>query len=202
MIAMWPSAPIALYQHHKSQALPIPGGAFLGLTTFHAILHTLLMARLTFCGNNMILHYVCDVSALLKLTSSDIQVNELVIFIMGRLLGVILFLLIIIPYAHIVFSIFRDFSSQGIHKVFSTCGSHLSVVSLFYGTCYFTYSSPSANSSAMTETVISPIYTVATLMLNTFIYRMRKRDMHGALRRVLCKNKIPSSYEETLGIFT
>ncbi|XP_016056383.1 PREDICTED: olfactory receptor-like protein DTMT [Miniopterus natalensis] len=159
------------------------------LTTFHAMLHTLLMARLRFCGDNKIPHFFCDMSALLKLSCSDTRVNDLVIFIMGGLILVIPFLLIITSYVRIVSSIFKVPSARGIHKAFSTCGSHLSVVSLFYGTIIGLYLCPSADNSTVKETVMALMYTVVTPMLNPFIYSLRNRDMKGALARVFCKNK-------------
>ncbi|XP_048221377.1 olfactory receptor 1468-like isoform X1 [Perognathus longimembris pacificus] len=157
------------------------------LTTFHAMLHTLLAARLSFCGNNVIPHFFCDLSALLKLACSDTHVNELVIFIMGGLIFVTPFLLILLSYARIISSILRVPSMRNIHRVFSTCGSHLSVVSLFYGTCSALYLCPSADNSTVKETVMAMMYTVVTPMLNPFIYSLRNRDMNGALRRVFCK---------------
>ncbi|XP_075798472.1 olfactory receptor 1468-like [Microtus pennsylvanicus] len=160
------------------------------LTTFHAMLHTLLMARLSFCEDNVIPHFFCDISPLLKLSCSDTHVNELVIFIMGGLVIVIPFLLIIVSYAQIVSSILKV-SVQGIRKVFSTCGSHLSVVSLFYGAIIGLYLCPSANNSTVKEIVMAMMYTVVTPMLNPFIYSLRNRDIKRALTRVLCEKKIP-----------
>ncbi|XP_032945261.1 olfactory receptor-like protein DTMT [Rhinolophus ferrumequinum] len=157
------------------------------LTTFYSLLHTLLMARLCFCADNVIPHFFCDISALLKLSCSDTRVNELVIFTIGGLTGVIPFLLIITSYARILSSILKVPSSGGIRKAFSTCGSHLSVVSLFYGTVIAVYLCPSANNSTVKETVMSMMYTVVTPMLNPFIYSLRNRDMKGALGRVFCK---------------
>ena len=160
------------------------------LATFHAMLHTLLMARLHFCEDNVIPHFFCDLSALLKLSCSDTRVNELVIFFVGGLIIVIPFLLIIMSYARIVSSILKVPSAKGICKAFSTCGSHLTVVSLFYGTIIGLYLCPSANNSTVKETVMSMMYTVVTPMLNPFIYSLRNRDMKGALRRVFCRKKI------------
>ena len=163
------------------------------LTTLHAMLHTLLMARLCFCGDNVIPHFFCDLSALLKLSCSDTGINELVIFIMGGLILVIPFLLIVMSYARIVSSILRVPSTRGIRKTFSTCGSHLSVVSLFYGTVIALYLCPSAKNSTVKETVMAMMYTVVTPMLNPFIYSLRNRDMKGALGRVFWKRKTPFS---------
>ncbi|XDB60860.1 hypothetical protein AB1E18_014223 [Capra hircus] len=125
---------------------------------FHAMLHTLLMARLHFCEDNVIAHFFCDMSALLKLSCSDTRVNELVIFITGGLILVIPFLLIITSYARIVSSTLKLPSARGIRKAFSTCGSHLTVVSLFYGTVIGLYLCPSANNSTVKETVMAMIY--------------------------------------------
>ncbi|XP_036773873.2 olfactory receptor 1E5-like [Manis pentadactyla] len=163
------------------------------LTTFHAMLHTLLMARVRFCGNNVIPHLFCDLSALLKLACSDTRVNELLIFITGGLLLVMPFLLIILSYARIVSSILKLPSARGIHKAFSTCGSHVSVVSLFYGTIIGVYLCPSNDNSIAKETVMFVMYMVVTPMLNPFIYSLRNRDMKGALGRVFFKKKIPFS---------
>ncbi|XP_060244411.1 olfactory receptor 1468-like [Meriones unguiculatus] len=160
------------------------------LTTFHAMLHTLLMARLSFCEDNVIPHFFCDMSALLKLACSDTYVNELVIFVMGGIILVLPFVLITVSYARIVSSILKVPSARGIRKAFSTCGSHLSLVSLFYGTVIGLYLCPSANNSTVKETVMAMMYTVVTPMLNPFIYSLRNRDMKGALGRVICKKKI------------
>ncbi|EDL12748.1 olfactory receptor 23 isoform X1 [Mus musculus] len=165
------------------------------LTTLCAMLHTLLLTRLSFCKNNVIPHFFCDLSALLKLACSDIHINELMIMIIGALVVILPFLLIIVSYAHIVSSILKVPSTRGIHKVFSTCGSHLSVVSLFYGSVIVLYLCPSSNNSTVKDTVMSMMYTVVTPMLNPFIYSLRNRDMKEALKRVLQKKiKLSSNY--------
>ncbi|GAB1296430.1 Olfactory receptor [Apodemus speciosus] len=159
-------------------------------TMLNALLNTLLLARLSFCEDRVIRHFFCDISALLNLACSDIYINELVIFFLGGPLMVIPFLLIVVSYAHIVFSILKVSSTQAIHKVFSTCGSHLSVVSLFYGTIIGLYLCPSANNFTVKEASMAMMYTVVTPMLNPFIYSLRNRDIKEALVRVLIKKKI------------
>ncbi|XP_044518911.1 olfactory receptor 1E5-like [Gracilinanus agilis] len=161
------------------------------LTTFHALLHTLLMSQVAFSSNNIIPHFFCDLSALLKLACSDIYINELMIFIFGGLVLVVPFLLIVASYARILSSILRVPSIRGIRKAFSTCGSHLSVVSLFYGTIIGLYLCPSANNSTVKETVMSIMYTVVTPMLNPFIYSLRNQDMKGAFKKLLIGRKLP-----------
>ncbi|CAD7667704.1 unnamed protein product [Nyctereutes procyonoides] len=157
------------------------------LTTFISLLHTLLMVRLSFCADNVIPHFFCDMSALLKLACSDIQINEMVIFVLGGLIIFVPFLLISLSYALIVSSILKVPSARGICKAFSTCGSHLSVVSLFYGTIIGLYLCPSANNSTVKETIMAVMYTVITPMLNPFIYSLRNQDIKGALGRVFSK---------------
>ncbi|XP_023099537.1 olfactory receptor-like protein DTMT [Felis catus] len=168
------------------------------LTTFISLLHTLLMARLSFCADNVIPHFFCDMSALLKLACSDIHINEMVIFILGGLVIIVPFLLIFLSYARIVSSILRVPSARGIRKAFSTCGSHLSVVSLFYGTIIGLYLCPSDNNSTVKETVMAVMYTVVTPMLNPFIYSLRNRDIKGALGRVCSKWTIQLSLGQGL----
>ncbi|XP_032768546.1 olfactory receptor 1468-like [Rattus rattus] len=160
------------------------------LTTLYAMLHTLLLTRLSFCENRVIPHFFCDLSALLKLACSDIHINELMIVIIGGIVVIIPFLLIIVSYACIISSILKVPSTRGIHKLFSTCGSHLSVVSLFYGTIIGLYLGPSANDSILKDTIMSMMYTVVTPMLNPFIYSLRNRDMKKALKRVLRKKSL------------
>ncbi|XP_028615041.1 olfactory receptor 1496-like [Grammomys surdaster] len=160
------------------------------LTTSHAMMHTLLAARLSFCENNVVLNFFCDLFALLKLACSDTYVNDLMILIMGGLIIIIPFLIIVMSYARIISSILKVPSTQGIYKMFSTCGSHLSVVSLFYGTIIGLYLCPSGNNSTVKEIAMAMMYTVVTPMLNPFIYSLRNRDIKRALIRVICSKKI------------
>ncbi|MRI72290.1 hypothetical protein FDP56_18110 [Enterococcus casseliflavus] len=159
-------------------------------TILYSMLHTLLLARLSFCEDNVITHFFCDISALLKLACSDIYINEVMIFIFEGLDTVIPFLLIVVSYVQIVCSILKFSSTRGIAKIFSTCGSHLSVVSLFYGTIIGLYLCPSTNNSTVKDTAMAMMYTVVTPMLNPFIYSLRNKDMKEALIRVLCKKEI------------
>ncbi|XP_047625555.1 olfactory receptor 1J4-like [Phacochoerus africanus] len=147
----------------------------------YALTHTLLLARLSFCDDNIIPHFFCDLAALLKLSCSDTSLNELVIYTAGA--AVVIFPLsgILISYGRIGLSILRVPSTKGICKALSTCGSHLSVVSLFYGTIMALYLSSSSGQSHDKDIIASVMYTVVTPMLNPFIYSLRNRDMTLAL---------------------
>ncbi|XP_006918916.2 olfactory receptor 1J1 [Pteropus alecto] len=153
-----------------------------------ALLHTLLLARLSFCADNTIPHFFCDLAALLKLSCSDTSLNQLIIFTVGLIAIMLPFLCILVSYGHIGATILRVPSTKGIYKALSTCGSHLSVVTLYYGTIIVLYFLPSSDNTNDHDIVASLLYTVITPMLNPFIYSLRNKDMKGALRKLLSKS--------------
>nr|XP_003407522.1 olfactory receptor 50-like [Loxodonta africana] len=150
-----------------------------------ALLHTLLLARLSFCGGNTLPHFFCDLSALLKLSSSDTSTNEQVILAVGVVVINLPFICILISYGCIGSTILRVPSTMGISKALSTCGSHLSVVSLYYGAIIGLYFFPSSSNSNDKDIIVAVLYSLVTPMLNPFIYSLRNRDMRGALGNVL-----------------
>ncbi|XP_004423806.1 PREDICTED: olfactory receptor 1J1-like [Ceratotherium simum simum] len=152
-----------------------------------ALLHTLLLARLSFCADHTVPHFFCDLAALLKLSCSDTSHNQLVIFTVGLTAIMLPFLCILVSYGNIGATILRVPSMQGICKALSTCGSHLSVVTLYYGTIIGLYFLPSSNNTNDNNVIASLTYTVVTPMLNPFIYSLRNKDMKGALRKLLTK---------------
>ncbi|EPQ03632.1 Olfactory receptor 1J2 [Myotis brandtii] len=149
-----------------------------------ALSHTILLAQLSFCAD-IIPHFFCDLAVLLKLSCSDISLNEIFIFATGGLISILSFTGILVSYIRIGVSILRIPSTKGICKALSTCGSHLSVVFLFYGTTMALYIFPSSNNSNDKDIIASVMYTVVTPMLNPFIYSLRNRDMKGALGKLL-----------------
>ncbi|XP_055994501.1 olfactory receptor 1J1-like [Sorex fumeus] len=157
-----------------------------------SLLHTLLLARLSFCADYVIPHFFCDLAALLKLSCSDTSINQLAIFTAGLAAIMVPFLCILVSYGRIGATILRVPSTKGICKALSTCGSHLSVVALYYGAIIGLYFLPSSNNTNEKNIVSALMYTVVTPMLNPFIYSLRNKDMKGALRKLLSK-KICSS---------
>ncbi|XP_012789249.2 olfactory receptor 50-like [Sorex araneus] len=155
------------------------------LSSAVGLLHTLLLARLSFCGDNIVPHFFCDLSALLKMSSSDTTVNELVIFTAGVVVITVPFMCILVSYGRIGATILRVPSTKGIFKALSTCGSHLTVVSLYYGSIIGLYFLPSSFNSNEKDVIVAVLYTLVTPMLNPFIYSLRNRDMKGALGNVL-----------------
>ncbi|XP_052491468.1 putative olfactory receptor 1F12P [Budorcas taxicolor] len=160
------------------------GSAWL-LANLHSLLHTLLMARLDFCASNVIPYFFCDLVPLLQLSCSNTLPNQLMILLVGGLIVLIPFLGILISYVHIVSAVLKVPSAQGKQKAFSTCGSHLAVVILFYGTITGVYLSPSPSHAADKDSLASVMYMVVTPLLNPFIYCLRNKDMKGALWKLV-----------------
>ncbi|XP_072815101.1 olfactory receptor 1J4-like [Vicugna pacos] len=154
-----------------------------------ALLHTLLLAQVSFCADNVIPHFFCSLPILIKLSCSDTSLNELVIFTAGAAVVMFPFSGILVSYGCIVVSTLRVPTVKRIFKALSTCGSHLSVVCLFYGTVVALYFSSSGNSNDK-DMIASLMYTVVTPLLNPFIYSLRNRDMKLALGILFRNNKL------------
>ncbi|XP_053461495.1 olfactory receptor-like protein OLF4 [Nycticebus coucang] len=146
---------------------------------------TFLMAQFSFCASHSIPHFFCDVPPLLKLACSDTHIFQVTMLTEAVLSGVIPLTCVLVSYAHIMHTILRIPSAGRKHKVFSTCGSHLSVVTLFYGTVFLVYLQPSSSLSEDTGMVTSVVYTMVTPMLNPFIYSLRNRDIKRASWRLI-----------------
>lgn len=153
----------------------------------HSLLHIILMSRLSFCASREIPHFFCDHHPVLGLSCTDTRVIELLIFTEGALVVLSPFVFIVISYVLILITVLRLPSGFGWRKAFSTCGAHLSVVTLFYGTIIGVYFQPTARYSAEKGRVATVMYTIVIPMINPFIYSLRNDDVKGALRRTLCK---------------
>ncbi|XP_030150002.1 olfactory receptor 1N2-like [Lynx canadensis] len=160
------------------------------LTNLAALLHTLLMARLSFCAGNSIHHFFCDVVPLLQLSCSDTSMNQVALFTVGSMILTGPLSLIILSYAYIMSTILGVSSAPGRQKAFSTCGSHLTIVFLFYGTAIGVYLFPPSSHSGVKERIAAVFYTVVTPMLNPFIYSLRNNDMKTALSKIFCLEKL------------
>ncbi|XP_029442563.1 olfactory receptor 1G1-like [Rhinatrema bivittatum] len=161
------------------------------ISHLHSLLHTLLISRLSFCKSNIIDNFFCDIPPLLKLSCSDISTNELAIFVEGAMVATGAFLCIFISYIRIISAILNIRSAEGKRKAFSTCSSHLIVVTLFFGSAFFTYYQASSSYNHERNRFMTVIYTIVTPMLNPFIYSLRNNLVKGALRRALGRWKRP-----------
>ncbi|XP_027394071.1 olfactory receptor 12-like [Bos indicus x Bos taurus] len=151
-------------------------------------LNSILQASFTFtlplCSSNHIDHFFCDVPPLLKLACADTTINELVMFGLCGLIIVGTTLVVLVSYGYITVTILRMHSRGGRHKLFSTCGSHMTAVSLFYGTLFVMYAQPGAVEFMEQGKVVSVIYTLVIPMLNPLIYSLRNKDVKDALWRL------------------
>ncbi|XP_055285978.1 olfactory receptor 7G1-like [Moschus berezovskii] len=152
-----------------------------------ALLHSLMLLQLSFCTDLEIPLFFCEVVQVIKLACSDTLINNILIYFASSILGGIPVCGIIFSYIQIVSSVLRMASVSGKYKAFSTCVSHLSIVSLFYGTAFGVYISSAFTNSPRNTAVLSMMYTVVPQMMNPFIYSLRNRDVKGALRKLISK---------------
>uniref|UniRef100_A0A8D1W5P2 Olfactory receptor n=1 Tax=Sus scrofa TaxID=9823 RepID=A0A8D1W5P2_PIG len=156
----------------------------------NSVLQTVLIFLLPLCGRNELDHFFCEVPPLLKLACVDTTVNESEIFFVSVIILLVPVALITFSYSQIVRAVLRIKSSAGQRKAFGTCGSHLTVVSLFYGSALYAYLHPSSNDSQDQGKFISLFYTIITPMINPLIYTLRNKEVKGAMRRVLWKDSV------------
>ncbi|XP_054980705.1 olfactory receptor 7A17-like [Sorex araneus] len=157
------------------------------MSSLICFLQSILVLRLSFCTDLEIPNFFCELKLIVQVACSDPFVNNVVMYITTALMGAGPMAGIIYSYSKIVSSICRIASAQGKMKAFSTCASHLSVVSLFYCSCLGVYLSSAATHSSQSSSAASAMYSVVTPMLNPFIYSLRNRDIKRALNAFLVK---------------
>ncbi|XP_017652950.1 olfactory receptor 502-like isoform X2 [Nannospalax galili] len=157
-------------------------GSFLNASSF-----TLSYYYFVFCQPNIINHFFCDFTPLVELSCSDVSVSTAVTTFSAGTVLLITVLAIAVSYTYILITILKMRSTEGRQKAFSTCTSHLSAVTLFYGTTTFIYVMPKSSYSTDQNKVVSMFYTVVIPMLNPLIYSLRNKEIKGALKRQLGK---------------
>ncbi|XP_057603188.1 olfactory receptor 12-like [Hippopotamus amphibius kiboko] len=151
---------------------------------FNSIVQTSFTFSLPFCSSNHINHFFCDVPPLLRLACGDTTINELLLFGICGLIIVGVTVVVLISYGYITVTILRMCSAAGRHKIFSTCGSHMTAVTLLIGTVFVMYAQPGAVESMEQGKVVSIFYTLVIPMLNPLIYSLRNKDVKDALWRL------------------
>ncbi|XP_076727607.1 olfactory receptor 7E24-like [Callospermophilus lateralis] len=154
------------------------------VSLFDSQLHNSIVLQFTYFKDSKISSFFCDPSQLLNLSCSGTFSNNIIKYVIGAFYGLFPISGILFSYYKIVSSILRIQSSGGKYKAFSTCGSHLAVVCLFYGTAFGVYLGSAVSHSPRKGVVASVMYTVVTPMLNPFIYSLRNRDIKSALKRL------------------
>ncbi|XP_057551469.1 olfactory receptor 481-like [Hippopotamus amphibius kiboko] len=145
------------------------------------------LLSLTFCGPNKINHFFCDLPPLVKLSCTHVYAAEISPAISAGSIIVITLFTIIVSYLYILYSILKMRSVEGRHKAFSTCTSHLTAVTLFYGTVTFVYVIPKSSHSPDHIKVVSVFYTVVVPMLNPLIYSLRNKEVKGTMRKLMAR---------------
>ncbi|XP_032024047.1 olfactory receptor 8B12-like [Hylobates moloch] len=161
-----------------------------GMGVFGAVAHMGNIMFMSFCGDNLVNHYMCDILPLLELSCNGSYINLLLVFIIVTIGIGVPIVTIFISYGFILSSILHISSTEGRSKAFSTCGSHIIVVSLFFGSGAFMYLKPPSALPLDQGKVSSIFYTAVVPMFNPLIYSLRNKDVTVALRRTFCRKLV------------
>ncbi|XP_028370832.2 olfactory receptor 8K3-like [Phyllostomus discolor] len=169
---------------HLLVAIPYLYSVFLSLLT------TIKIFISSFCGSPVIRHFYCDSLPLISLLCSDTREIKLIILVFAAFTLTYSLLIVLMSYILILVAILRMNSAEGRHKAFSTCGSHLTVIVIFYGSLLFMYVRPKSRHSFDTDKMASLFYTLVIPMLNPLIYSLRSKEVKNALNRTwgMCAN--------------
>uniref|UniRef100_G3U8R2 Olfactory receptor n=1 Tax=Loxodonta africana TaxID=9785 RepID=G3U8R2_LOXAF len=169
-------------------ALLVTGSYVCGL--LQSSIHVAFTFHLSFCHSNVVNDFFCDIPPLLALSCSDIYTNEVVVFTLAACTMVFSLLVILNSYLFIFIAILRMHSAEGRKKAFSTCASHLTTVSVLFGTIIFMYLQPSSSHPMDTDKVSSVFYTMIIPMLNPLVYSLRNKEVKSAFKKVAEKSLI------------
>ncbi|XP_072284877.1 olfactory receptor 12D1-like [Pyxicephalus adspersus] len=150
---------------------------------FHSLLHTVMTAKLPFCGPNLVTHFFCDIKPVLKLATADTSLNLMLLTRVTGTLATTTLLLTLLSYLFISKFLLKIQTTEGRKRAISTCSAHLTVVFLLYGTAIFTYLRPSTQNSLEQDRAAAVLFTVITPALNPIIYTLRNKDMKKAIKK-------------------
>ncbi|XP_072476729.1 olfactory receptor 5D18-like isoform X2 [Notamacropus eugenii] len=167
----------------KRCTLLVTGAYVWGITS--SLIFTYSLIRLSFCGTNIINNFLCEYSVILSASCSDRHLSEMILFILANFNVLSTLIIILTSYTFIFVTIIKMQSVRGRKKAFSTCASHLTVISIFYGTLLFLYCVPSSKVSWFIVKVTSVFYTVIIPMLNPLIYSLRNKDVKETVRKLI-----------------
>ncbi|KAM8921487.1 olfactory receptor 5AP2-like [Pelodytes ibericus] len=165
---------------NKSLCVSMVAGSWT-VSFMNSAVHVVLTFQLPFCRSHQVNHFFCEMPPFFRLSCRDTWLNEVVMYIGAGIIAMCSFCLTLVSYIQIISTILKIRSTQGQHKAFSTCASHLTVVSLYYGTIMLMYLRPRSMYSPGTDKTVSVLYTTVTPMLNPIIYSMRNKDVKGSI---------------------
>ncbi|XP_049639990.1 olfactory receptor 6C70-like [Suncus etruscus] len=142
---------------------------------------------LDFCSSNIIDHFICDISPLLQLSCTDTRILEMIAFVFAVITLIVSLFVVILSYSYIIKTILNFPSAQQKKKAFSTCSSHMIVVSITYGSCIFMYIKPSASERVTINKAVAILNTSVAPLLNPFIYTLRNKQVKEAFRTLFAK---------------
>lgn len=160
------------------------GGAW-AIGFFYALLNTIPVLNLTFCGPNIIRHFSCELPSLLALSCTETFLNQITYLIACCSVCVYSIIIILISYIYIISTILKLNSSEAKRKTFSTCSSHLMIVILYYSTGCLRYLRPRTNSSVIVDELFSVQYNISTPMLNPIIYSLKAWEVKEAIKKLM-----------------
>ncbi|XP_073479891.1 olfactory receptor 1468-like [Aquarana catesbeiana] len=152
---------------------------------FLLLTYSLTISDLQFCGPNIIDHFFCDFDPIMQLSCSDTTIVRLELTVLGFIFVVFPFFTIFVSYSYIIATILKIPTITGRQKVFSTCSSHLTVVSIYYGTLACVYLAPNRGRTQTLNKLLALLYTVVTPMVNPIIYSLRNKDLIKAIRNFI-----------------
>ncbi|KAM5148005.1 olfactory receptor 5B12-like [Mantella aurantiaca] len=161
------------------------------LGILYSLVHILLALRLTFCDSNVVQGFFCDLPKLFQISCTDVFINNLTIFLLGGPIELALLLITFIPYITVFSTVVKIKENDKRLKAFSTCSSHLTVASIFYGTLTFNYFKPSKRYQYTTDRLASVFYTMITPLLNPLIYSLRNHELKAAMKRIYKGRQFP-----------
>ncbi|XP_040187924.1 olfactory receptor-like protein OLF3 [Rana temporaria] len=151
----------------------------------NSISYAFFTFQLPYCRSNHVDHYFCEMPPLFRLSCKDTLMNEIAVYVSGGLVAICAFALTLMSYGQIISTVLKIQSTEGRHKAFSTCASHLAVVCLYYGAISFMYMRPRNSYSPNKDRAVSILYTVVTPMVNPIIYSIRNKEVKGSLKRMI-----------------
>ncbi|XP_072284705.1 olfactory receptor 5V1-like [Pyxicephalus adspersus] len=154
-----------------------------GICIINSAIHVVLTFQLPFCRSHHVNHFFCEIPPFLRMSCRDTLLNEIGMYISAGILGICSFCLTLISYIHIISTILKISSSQGRHKAFSVCASHLIVVTLYYGTVLSMYLKGRSSYSPEKDKTVSILYTAVTPMLNPIVYSTRNTEVKNTIKK-------------------
>ncbi|XP_076970969.1 olfactory receptor 5B2-like [Tamandua tetradactyla] len=156
----------------------------------NASFHVGYIFSLSFCSSHMVPHFFCDVPAVMALSCSDKHISEMILVYTSSFNVFFALLVILISYLFIFITILKMHPGEGHQKALSTCASHLTAVSIFYGTVIFMYLQPSSSHSMDTDKIASTFYAIIIPMLNPLVYSLRNKEVKSAFKKIIGKTKL------------